>query len=229
MPAVPSDLSLDLAIGPQIQSAEHVNNYTSIQNTINSIIAILNGGALNDVLTLGSSGPDWAATSIPQIVLDRSTSTVDVANTVTETDLYSFTVSANTLATAKALRLSLLGDFLHNNVAGDTVTVRLKFGGTVLATLPTYSAEGTTSASRGTFAVHAAIANLGATNSQKADFAMDTQRGGGGSLTSRTYAASDTLGTIDTTANQTIVVTAQWSVASANNSWRKRYAILEIL
>lgn len=228
MPAVPSDLSLDLAIGPQIQSAEHINNYTSIQNTINSLIAILNGGALNDVLTLGSGGPDWAATSIPQIVLDRSTSTVDVANTVTETDLYSFAVSANTLATAKALRLTLLGDFLHNNVAGDTLTARLKFGAATFA-MPAYSAEGTVSASRGSFALHAVIANLGATNSQKADFAMDTQRGGGGSNTSRSFASSDTLGAIDTTAVQTIAVTAQWSVASANNSWRKRYAILEIL
>lgn len=61
MPAVPSNLSLDLSMGPQIVAAEHNNNYTAIQSAVNALIAILDGGSISNVLTLGGSGPDWAA------------------------------------------------------------------------------------------------------------------------------------------------------------------------
>lgn len=61
MPAAPSDLSLDLAIGPQIKADEHINNYTAIQAAVNALIAIVNGGAIGDVLTVGGSGPDWSS------------------------------------------------------------------------------------------------------------------------------------------------------------------------
>lgn len=61
MPSVPSDISLDLAIGPTISSVEHVNNYTAIQTAINALIAVLNGGSTYDVLAVGGSGPDWSS------------------------------------------------------------------------------------------------------------------------------------------------------------------------
>jgi len=43
-------------------------------------------------------------------VIDRQTTTIDIVNTTVETDLYRFTVPANTLGTNRALRLTLFGD-----------------------------------------------------------------------------------------------------------------------
>lgn len=68
MPTVPSTLGLDLSIGPQIAAAEHNNNYAAIQTAVNAIIEILNGGAINDVLTVGGSGPDWSALTPSAVV-----------------------------------------------------------------------------------------------------------------------------------------------------------------
>ncbi len=90
--------------------------------TYNAISLILPGvaniqtanGDIAEFESLGSG--NWVCkgyqrtVSLSPSVLDRKTTTIDVNNTVTTTDLYRFTVPSNTLGTAGRLRLTFLGD-----------------------------------------------------------------------------------------------------------------------
>jgi hypothetical protein len=64
-------------------------------------------------------------------VLNQQPIGADITNTAVETDLYRFTIPANTVTTGRALRFRLMGDFLKNS-AGATTTWRIKLGATVL-------------------------------------------------------------------------------------------------
>ena len=65
-------------------------------------------------------------------ILDRSTSTVDVVSTVTETTIYTFSVPANAMSTNRMLRLTMIGDVLNNDGTNRQFTVRIKFGATTM-------------------------------------------------------------------------------------------------
>lgn len=171
-------------------------------------------------------------------IYDRITAAVDVASSVAETTLYSKAVGAGHMSTDRMLRLTLLGDFLHNAGAGDTVTVNGKFGGTSFVA-DTSNLGGTANANRQPWRMVFEIANLGAANSQYVSLQADLGNAAGTASTGIGDLAVtgpapgllgiSTLGTIDTTAAQTILVSVQWSASSASNSFRRRYAVLELL
>lgn len=205
--------------------------------------ATANKGAANGYASLDSSGK-VPSSQLPSIsgVYDRVTAALDIASTAAETSLYSKVIAANDLGTNKMLRLTVLGDILHNNVNTDTLTFRVKFGGTTFFA-NTFNWGGFSSANRMPFVVLLFLANLGATNSQmiegywagfgRGDMAAPTTGIGllGGAATTAIEMAYgiSTLGTIDTTANQTLDVTGQWSASNANNSFRRRYAVAELI
>jgi len=56
----------------------------------------------------------------------------DIVNTVTETDLLSYTVPANTLGTTHALRVSISCDYLNNSAANRTFVLKIKYGSTTM-------------------------------------------------------------------------------------------------
>lgn len=181
-------------------------------------------------------------------VLNRDTSLIDVAATNAETTLYTFNITGGTMSIDSLLRLTLKGDFLYNNNIADTLTIRVKFGGaTILSNVQSGAAL---SALRFRWKLRVEIPNLGSLTSQDADAEMianttnvGTPATGIGRLTFLEAANLDItrdspngglLGTaaplaVDTAVAQTLAVTAQWSAASANDSFRKRYGILEIL
>lgn len=170
---------------------------------------------------------------------DRATSTVDVVSSVTETSIYSKVVAGNDMGTNRGLRLLLLGDYLHNNVAGDTLTLRVKFGGTT-HWAEAYDLGAVVGAARHPWSVRLEIANLGAVNSQAIFGEIVTEIadatapsiGIGGWDSGKGAAwpiAASALGAIDTSTAQTLEVTVQWSASSPNNSWRKRLGVLEIV
>jgi hypothetical protein len=178
-------------------------------------------------------------------VYDRATATVDVNTSVAETSIYTKSIAGNDMSTNRMLRLTVSGDFLFNNNTVDTLTFRIKFGGT------TFYAENiifrsTPGANRQPWHLFLLVANKAAANSQmiegqlgplrRADTAAATTGIGGWSypdVANEGFVAGDlgisTLGTIDTTTAQTLDVTVQWSASSANNSWRMRYAVLELV
>lgn len=174
--------------------------------------------------------------------LDRSATSVDVVSTTTETSIYSKQINAGDMGVDRLLRLTVTGDYLHNNVAGDTISLRVKFGGTTFWG-NTSNVGNLTAAARHPWGLVIHIANLGSPSSQYiygwfisevVDAAAPAIAGIGNALVRDNSLLSlplgiSTLGTIDTTVAQTLDVTAKWSASSANNSWRKRYATLELV
>lgn len=174
--------------------------------------------------------------------LDRNTSTVDVANTAADTTVYSFDIPAGQMGTDRLLRMTLIGDALHNNVGTDTIIFRVKFGGTTFMQSLQFNFDGTTSTARQPWIWETKVANVGATNSQMLVSTLSsvigqTPTAGIGAfrmVSSQMNFATGilgvaTLGAIDTTVKQTLAVSVQWSASSANNSWRRRHALLELV
>jgi thiamine kinase-like enzyme len=135
----------------------------------------------------------------------RATATADVVSTAAETTFFTQSIGANDMETDRLLRL--------------------KFGGVTFAT-ETLNTQ-TLPATRGEWKIEAIVANLGAANSQRTSLLWHHYRPDGTSYTQ--LAVADTLGTVDTTSAQTLALTAQWSASSANNSFRQRYAVLELV
>lgn len=214
--------------------------------TAADVVARLAVGA-NDLPLIGdsaqASGLKWGYPVALPRVYDRATTTVDVQTSIAETSIYSKSIAANDMGMNRMLRLTLLGDYLHNNVAGDTLTFRVKFGGTTF-----YANPGTLGAvlgaARHPWQLTLCVANLGATNSQMIEGQLgpvedpnqNAPTTGIGQALSSAGAQQrvaglgiSTLAAIDTTVAQTLDITVQWSASSANNSWRTRYAVLELV
>jgi hypothetical protein len=205
-----------------------------LDGTTKAAVSGLVAGNSGDVLQTSGGIPAWASGAV---VLNRATASVDINTSVAETDFYNFSVPGNTIGATKMLRLTIFGDYLHNNVAGDTANIRLYFGGTKHYDF-SHNFAGVIAATRQPWFATICIANLNATNSQaifgsfiNADAnnaapttgigVLNAGRGGQIGIT--------TLGVIDTTAAAVVRLSAQWSASSVNNSFRSRYAVLELV
>jgi hypothetical protein len=236
-----------------ITAGLHATNYTTLQTVINGNLdnnnwaagAIFAPSKFTQEAAARQDGMVWNGTIwIPRAVAnvyDRATTTVDVQTSAAETAIYSKSIAANDMGNSKMLRLTLLGDYLHNNVAADTILPRIKFGGNTFWGNAS-NLGNAIGAARHPWHLYLHIANLGATNSQMVlgqfgpiEFANAAapSAGIGQGLATTAPLGSDTgiatLGTIDTTTAQTLEVSVQWSASSANNSWRMRYGVLEIV
>jgi len=65
-------------------------------------------------------------------VLDRDNSANEIVNTVTETDLYNFTVPANTLGTDGIIRGFIAGEYFNNSGGSRAFILRIKYGSTTM-------------------------------------------------------------------------------------------------
>lgn len=178
------------------------------------------------------SGLDYAGSTL---TLDADVTEAEVVNTTTETTVYTFTVPANRLGTTRALRLSLIADTLANDGGTPSITVRVKFGGTVIGV---YTEALSSTANRFAWRIEALIAMANATNAQRS---LVTYLRGSGAVASAgnppasytsipAHAVQVNNGlAIDTTAAVELIVTVEWSAANANNSFRLFTAHLEVL
>lgn len=155
----------------------------------------------------------------PTGTLFVGTSTVTVANTVTETALTdggigSLTLPANFLTVGKSIRICGAG--YHSNNNGDTLRIRIKLGST---TLLDTGAQGTVASTNDGFQIRAEITcrSTGASGSVMAQGEYKEYSG--------TPSAHDTFQlvntsttTINTTTSQAISITAQWGTASSGNT-----------
>lgn len=169
-------------------------------------------------------------------VYDRVVTTVDVASTATETDLYSKSIAANDMQTDRMLRLTLVGDLLRNN--GEDPVIRVKFGGTTL--LDDTLGIGANSATRYPLWIEVLLAELNGTASQFCTMRILIPGSPSGattgvgdlaglSTTKGGVLASNGTHSVSTTTAQTFSVTADWAAASASSSIRRRAAYLEML
>jgi hypothetical protein len=245
--------------GTVITAGLHATNYVTIQSVINGSLDANNWGAgkifapskitqegATTNQTLVWNGTIWVPTNITAIpgavsVYDRVTTAVDVQNSSSETSVYTKTITGNDMSTNRTLRCRIAGDYLHNNVPGDTIRVKIKFGGTIIWDSGANPMLSTTSANRHPWFFYFELTNLGATNSQWLDGFIQTQIGSGavptvglgswpiGDASELSPISTNGPATIDTTTNQTLDVTVQWSAVSVNDSWRMRKALLELV
>jgi hypothetical protein len=97
-------------------------------------------------------------------VENRDVTPADVVNTTTETTVYSFTVPGGTFGTDKALRLTLIGDYLNNSGANTSLTVRVKLGATTISST-TFTLV-SSNAARRALTVTCTVSAANATNAQ---------------------------------------------------------------
>lgn len=133
------------------------------------------------------------------------------ASSTAENTVYTFTIKGGILGTAGAVLMEcILRQFLVVTGAA-TATIRFKYGATTMASIVV----------TGAFTMNTAILQIllganAATNAQKIQIGAVAGDGSTSSFEGNGTAA------IDSTADQTFVITVQYSDSQANNRWRKR-------
>ena len=152
-------------------------------------------------------------------VLFTQTSTVTVANTVTETAITdggvgSLVLPANFFIAGRTIKL--VGAGYHSNNNSDTLRIRVKFGSTAILDTGA-QASGASSNDGFQLAAFITCRTTGASGTIMAQGEYKEYTGTPSSHDTYQLVNTSTT-TIDTTASQTISVTAQWAVASASNT-----------
>jgi len=187
----------------------------------------------------------WLNAGVRRLIAPR-TAVVDINTLATERSMYDgsavgaatgWKIPANVLGTDRGVRLRLAGDLLHNNGAGDTLTVRIRWGNATVIAPAATSLTGAANAARASWEVVMNLHNLGATNAQHiwgtinlGNVTLSSGTGVtsyGGAAGSIWELASNQV--LDTTADQYLDVSATWSVSSVNNSFRCKIATCEVL
>lgn len=160
----------------------------------------------------------------------------NVVSTATETSIAAPTIKGGTLGTDRALRITILGDWLANTGVGTTwPTVRIKVGATTALTLQ--PASNINSATRVGWRVEAILAARGATNAQAASGRMHanaTIAGVSGTNIAPTNLIHDAYSTHssvaeDSTADKTLDITIQNSTSHASYSTQVFSVLVEWL
>jgi hypothetical protein len=161
----------------------------------------------------------------------------NIVNTTTETSLFTTapTIKGGTLGTSRGLRVTVFLDLLNDTGGGITTTVRMKYGGTTFGTLNGVAIDA--SATRFAFRYDGLLHAVGATNAQIGSLSglYDPSAGNAGVTGGQPGAAlpaghSPHTGlTVDSTADQTLEITAQHSSASSNLSVRPYLILVELL
>lgn len=164
------------------------------------------------------------STSSGVALLNADVTVAQVVNTVTETTMYTYTVPGNTLGTTKMLRISALMDAENDTGSDRTITVRVKYGGTVFAGVAHTISSTATGRQAGMI-----NALLVAANSASAQYGGGSVGFNGGSAAQNTSASPPDLTkvgdegltlnpglAIDSTSDQALIITIELSAASAS-------------
>jgi len=140
---------------------------------------------------------------------DVAVSTVTVANTTTETTLWTGAMAANSLCAGNLFKFHADGIVSNGGPsATDQITFRVKVGGNTLVTLtPTTRAMGV--GAHWHINANATQRTLGAAGSRAIHLELDID-----SITSHAIAVAN----VDTTASMDVTLTAQWASAAADNT-----------
>ena len=169
-------------------------------------------------------------------ILDVQVTENDIVNTTTETDLWIYTVPANTLGTNKALRVLIRCDYLNNSAGTANVRFRIYYGATEI--VEDLGATTAIDAARRAYTIDFMLWARNATNSQ--NVAGTVLVGAAGLATTGIGNLGDdeliTNGPFiginsseDSTASKVLKVTIAHSVADTNISLRRLYAVIELL
>lgn len=181
--------------------------------------------------------------TLPGATHYEKTSTTDVVNTVTKTDLFgaAFTIAAAVLSSTGVIEILAVGDYLNTTGVNRTIQLELKLGTQVIWDSGASDGIGD-SASRRAWNLRAVVHALGTTASQQAggEFLLQPSQGGTTGLGKVVILDGITAGpfggpftgaatTVDTTAAQTLTFSVTHSVASASLSMRCLAAKVNVL
>jgi Collagen triple helix repeat (20 copies) len=165
---------------------------------------------------------------------------VEAVNSVAEVSLIPTTVGAGDMGTNRKLFIALLCSWLYNRGIGDTCTIRLKMGGATVIAF-NFSNASAIVATRGPMKIEVEIANYDATH-QHAELrayrgvagsvvqTLALVTGGGGQAAGQSALAQYYAEpAVDTSAAWVVDVTAQWSAASAQNSFLLRHGQMDLV
>lgn len=151
-----------------------------------------------------------------------------------ETTIVSVTIPAGTLSTANAIKGKVfMSDMVGKSSDEGTLTFKLKYGGTTIGTTPGYKPVINTTGSIDDGFIDFVIYANAATNAQIGNMIFHASRrngdptvSGAGLDVAHQFAAGTAA--VDSTASQTLLITAQWSVGvDIINSMVMRSAIIE--
>jgi hypothetical protein len=214
-PSFTEKFAIDLATG-------HVTTYgirpVAGSATAGSAPVKFTSGTLNTVAEAGAleylegrlylTGTNAADRMVLSQSEDVITSSTTVANTATETTLHTFTVTANELASGRAFNACLMGQYSKADVA-HTLTVRLKVGGSTVATFTAPSSAATEMPIE--LIVNGTCRSIGVSGTVML-FSKCTLSG------TTAYYTPTAATTLDTTANISVEVTAQWGTAAVGST-----------
>ncbi|MBU0964723.1 hypothetical protein KKC06_06815, partial [Patescibacteria group bacterium] len=155
--------------------------------------------------------------------LDTDIVPVTVFGTAAETTFHSYTVPAGTLGTDKIIRLTLAGTYRNNTNSNQVLGARLKYGGTILCSRISGSIG--KDAGTGSFAFVFHLAAAGATDAQQGFLQCSIESGADVSVNWDDRGRS----TIDSTAEQTLLITVWHSLGHSQLTITKLIAHAELL
>ena len=151
-------------------------------------------------------------------ILNHTTTPVTVGDTVTETSIYSFSVPGGSLSTNRRIGVKLFGKWSGDG--SHVLTIRAKYGATTICSLEYINSGGFPS--NAPFNIQFDLTSSGATGTQN------------GFLQAQAYAAFEVIdssgqqasfgtATEDSTADKTLNITVQWTVADNSDTYTMIY------
>lgn len=174
-----------------------------------------------------------SAAAAPKNLYAKNATQQIISSSTTETTIFSATITGNTLGSTGAMKCRIAAEILNNNNSADYVTINIKYGATTLYSDSTKAI--TKSTNLIPVWIEFMLANQNATNAQVLNGLMvvggqDAAATGVGSLNSdETVGTSPLCGTsaIDSTANQTLLVTVTLTSADTDLTWTTNWCALE--
>lgn len=186
-----------------------INPCASAINFSGGAYPAASGAAITGIL--GSN-----VTSTP-VYMDFTQADIGASSTA-ENTVYTFTINGGVLGTAGGVLMNIIAGGISTATAGQTATIRLKYGGTTMAS---FALTGTLFLNNTLLQIH--LGANGATNAQNLQVI--------GVPTAVANANLNGFGTaaVDSTTNQTFLITIQFSDSQATNKWTKRSMVVSKL
>ena len=186
----------------------------------------VSGAALTSLASIPAGAGVIPAANVPTSLIKRylTTTAVTVTNTVTETNLFSYTLPGGILGTNGGVKILMRISKIESVAGSAYCIIRLKYGTTVIAT--SGNAAPLIGDNGGGF-MTAVIYASGASNTQLGHYEMEIGPiQVNGSANKARYTATGT-GAVDSTLDTAITVTVEWSVANASNTVTMTSALVE--
>jgi hypothetical protein len=172
--------------------------------------------------------------------LSRETTQLNIVSSTTETNIFNFTIPANTMQTDRMVRLTIFADRLNNSGAAETApTFRVYTGGTLRYADASVALANNANRTPIVITVMCAMCGTNSLMSLRGVVLDGTQGGattGIGNLATDEITSTTPFGpalggtyTNNTAVDWDLRVTWQNGTNNANVSFRRQYAILELL